>query len=57
MPSMSLMATGPDTRCCCDTNPQLQDSKYGPADKNSKFKATRYSDHVDKHRRGNRGHG
>ena len=34
-----------------------QDSKYGPADKNSKFKTTRFSDHVDKHRRGNRGHG
>ena len=34
-----------------------QDCKYGPADKNSKFKTTRFSDHVDKHRRGNRGHG
>ena len=34
-----------------------QDSKYGPAGKNSKFKTTRFSDHVDKHRRGNRGHG
>jgi hypothetical protein len=34
-----------------------QDSKYGPADKNSKFKTTRFSDQVDKHRRGNRGHG
>ena len=34
-----------------------QDSKYSPADKNSKFKTTRFSDHVDKHRRGNRGHG
>ena len=33
-----------------------QDSKYGPADKNSKFKTTRFSDHFDKHRRGNRGH-
>ena len=27
------------------------------ADKNSKLKTTRFSDHVDKHRRGNRGHG
>ena len=34
-----------------------QDSKYGPADRNGKFKTTRFSDHVDKHRRGNRGHG
>ena len=33
-----------------------QDSKYGPADKNSKFKTTRFSDYVDKHRRGNKGH-
>ncbi len=47
-PSMSLMVTGPDS--------SKQDSKYGSAHKNSKFKTTRFSDHVDKHRRGNRGH-
>ena len=29
-PSMSLMATGPDTRCCCDTNPQLLPSLATP---------------------------
>ena len=34
-----------------------QDSKYGPAGKNSKFKTTRFSDHVDKRHRGNRGEG
>ena len=58
---MLLMATGPDTRCCCDPllqDSSKQDSKYGPADRNCKFKTTtRFSDHVDKHRRGNRGHG
>jgi hypothetical protein len=60
---MLLMATGPDIRCYCDTNPQLQlslatpPSRTLPADKNSNFKTTRFSDHVDKHRRGNRGHG
>jgi hypothetical protein len=34
-----------------------QDSKYSPGGKNSKFKTTRFSDQVDKHHRGNRGHG
>jgi hypothetical protein len=34
-----------------------QDSQYGPSGKNSKFKATRFSEQVDKHHRGNRGHG
>ena len=41
--SISLTAMGPDTRCCCDTNPQLQPSLATPPS--------------DKHRRGNRGHG
>ena len=34
-----------------------QEAKYSPGGKNSKFKTTRFSDHVDKHRRGNRGQG
>ena len=34
-----------------------QDTKYGPAGKNTKFKTTRFSDQDDKHRRGNRGPG
>ena len=34
-----------------------KDSKYGPSGKTSKSKTTRFSDHVDKHHRGNRGRG
>ena len=54
---MSLMLRHQPAAAAQPRDSSKQDSKYGSADKNSKFKATRYSDHVDKHRRGNRGHG
>ena len=59
-PSMSLMATGSDTRCCCDTKKQLQPSLATlPSRTLSTALPTRPASswHVDKHRRGNRGHG